>query len=394
MHERAAPGATADAAASVRPHRIAVPDEVLTDLRRRLHATRWPDEVPDAEWAYGTSLRAVRELCAHWADAFDWRAAEARLNAWPQIVTEIDGQRVHALHVRSPHAGALPLAVTHGWPGSVVEFEKVLGPLTDPVAFGGDARDAFHVVCPSIPGYGFSGPTTARSWDVGRVADAVAALMARLGYDRYGAQGGDWGAVVASHLAARDAAHVVGIHLNRVVPPPPAGDPLEGLDEADRAAVARIGEVMPHESGYQAIQSTRPQTLAYGLNDSPAGLAAWILEKFRQWSDCDGDPFSVFTPDELCTNLTVYWATGTINSSMRLYYETMGPGRRTPLPRSDVPMAAAIFPGELVQPPRSWAEPHYRIERWTVFERGGHFAALEQPDALVGDIRAFFRTVR
>ncbi len=382
--------------AELTPFTIDVRDDVITDLRDRLHKTRWPDQIDEAAWEYGTDRTALQRLCTYWADEFDWPAAQARLNRWPQFTTTIDGQNVHFLHARSPHAGALPLVITHGWPGSIAEFEKIIGPLTDPVAHGGDAADAFHVVCPSIPGYGFSGPTHERGWTIQRVAATVAALMAALGYDHYGAQGGDWGAVVTTHLGSQDASHVVGIHLNMVVAGPPQGtdDVMAGVLPEEMAGIAHMADFREHETGYQAIQGTRPQTLAYGLTDSPAGLAGWILEKFRQWGDCGGDPFNAFTLDELCTNLMIYWATGTINSSMRLYYETMGPGRRKPAPPVPVPTGAAIFPKELYQPPRVWADRQYNITRWTRFEKGGHFAALEQPAALVDDVRAFFRTVR
>ena len=382
--------------AELTPFTIDVRDDVITDLRDRLHRTRWPDQIDEAAWEYGTDRTALQRLCTYWADEFDWPAAQARLNRWPQFTTTIDGQNVHFLHARSPHAGALPLVITHGWPGSIAEFEKIIGPLTDPVAHGGDAADAFHVVCPSMPGYGFSGPTHERGWTIQRVAATVAALMAALGYDHYGAQGGDWGAVVTTHLGSQDASHVVGIHLNMVVAGPPQGtdDVMAGVLPEEMAGIAHMADFREHETGYQAIQGTRPQTLAYGLTDSPAGLAGWILEKFRQWGDCGGDPFNAFTLDELCTNLMIYWATGTINSSMRLYYETMGPGRRKPAPPVPVPTGAAIFPKELYQPPRVWADRQYNITRWTRFEKGGHFAALEQPAALVDDVRAFFRTVR
>ena len=377
------------------PFTIDVGVDVIADLRDRLHRTRWPDQLDGTEWVYGTDISALKRLCAYWADEFDWPAAQARLNRWPQLTTTIDGQNVHFVHARSPHPDALPLVVTHGWPGSVAEFEKIIGPLTDPVAHGGDAADAFHVVCPSIPGYGFSGPTHEQGWNVPRVASAVASLMALLGYERYGAQGGDWGAVITTFLGSLDAEHLVGIHLNMVVAGPPAGgDAMVGVLPEEMAGLAHMANFRDHETGYQAIQGTRPQTLAYGLTDSPAGLAGWILEKFRQWSDCDGDPFTAFTLDELCTNLTIYWATATINSSMRLYYETLGPGRRTPAPPVSVPTGGAIFPKELYQPARVWADRQYNITRWTRFSKGGHFAALEQPVALVDDIRAFFRTVR
>jgi microsomal epoxide hydrolase len=376
---------------------IRVPDEVLDDLRERLARTRWPDQIEGSGWSYGTDLAYLRELCAYWRDKFDWRAQEARLNRFDHFRTEVLGQTLHFVHQRARAPGALPLVITHGWPGSIFEFTKILGPLSDPAAHGGDPRDAFHVVCPSIPGYGFSAPTRTPGWDVRRVAEAIAALMARLGYRRYGAQGGDWGAIASTHLALLDAEHVAGIHLNMVVagPPPGAANPMEGVSPEEAAAVAAMREFQEQETGYQRIQGTKPQTLAYGLNDSPAGLAAWIVEKFRTWSDCGGDVERRFTKDELLTNITIYWVTGTINSSTRLYCETMRSGRWSlPGSRVEVPTGCAIFPKELFRPPRRWAQAQYDVRRWSLLPAGGHFAALEEPEALVAEIRAFFRDLR
>jgi microsomal epoxide hydrolase len=380
----------------IRPFRIAVDDDLLDDLRVRLRRTRWPDQIPGSDWDYGTDLATLQDLCAYWRDEFDWRAAEARLNAWPQFETDIDGTYLHFIHARSPHPGALPLVITHGWPGSVAEFLKVLGPLTDPPAHGGDPADAFHVVAPSMPGYGFSGPTTRPGMDVRAVAEVVAALMADLGYERYGAQGGDWGAAVSTNLGVVDAAHLAGIHLNMVLagPPDPA-DPTAGVLPEEMEALGAMAAFRKEETGYHAIQRTKPQTLAYGLTDSPAGLAGWILEKFRTWSDCGGDVLSSFTSDELLTNITIYWVTGTINSSTRLYYESWHSGRfGPPGERVAVPTGAAIFPQELFRPPRAWAEAAYDIVHWTRMPSGGHFAAMEEPELLVDDVRTFFRALR
>ena len=381
---------------AITPFRIDVPDEVLTDLRERLHRTRWPDQIPDTEWVYGTDLVTLQDLCAYWAGGFDWRAAEAELNRWPQFETDIEGLHVHFVHARSPHPDAFPLVVTHGWPGSVSEFLKILGPLTDPPAHGGDATDAFHVVAPSMPGYGFSGPTRRPGVDIRTVAEVNAALMARLGYGRYGAQGGDWGAAASANVGLLDADHVAGIHLNLVAARPPAGDnPTAGLTPDERETLAELETFRREETGYQRIQGSRPQTLAYGLTDSPAGLAGWIVEKFRRWSDCNGDVYSRFTRDELLTNITIYWVTGTINSSTRLYYESMHSRNFMNMPgRVEVPTGAAIFPKELIRPPRAWAEAAYNIQQWTVMPSGGHFAAMEEPELLVDDIRSFFRRVR
>jgi pimeloyl-ACP methyl ester carboxylesterase len=335
----------------------------------------------------------VRELCRYWQEAFDWRRVEAGLRRYEQGVTQVDGQRLHFLHARSKHADAFPLVITHGWPGSILEFAKILGPLSDPTAHGGEARDAFHVVCPSIPGYGFSGPTRERGWDVQRVAEAEIELMRRLGYGRYGAQGGDWGALVSTQIGRLDPAHCAGIHLNMVIAFPPAGGPPP--TEEEQRWIAEGQRFQAEEIGYQQIQGTKPQTLGYGLNDSPAGLCAWIVEKFRSWSDCGGDVLSRFTRDELLANVTLYWVTQTINSSTRLYYETRRSGRiGVTQGRIEAPTAIAIFPKELYKPPRAWVEACYLVKQWSVFERGGHFAAMEEPEALVGDVRKFFRTLR
>jgi microsomal epoxide hydrolase len=377
--------------------RIEVPEEVLEDLRRRLSAARFPDQIPGSGWDYGTDLAYLRELVAYWRDKYDWREHERRLNAFEHFTTAIDGQKVHFIHARSKHANALPLVITHGWPGSVYEFHKIIGPLTDPAAHGGNAADAFHVVCPSIPGYGFSGPTHEPGWDVGRVATTIARLMARLGYARYGAQGGDWGAIVTTYLGVQDPQHVAGIHLNMVVAGPPAGaaNPMEGVAPDEMEGLAAMGEFQKKETGYQQIQGTKPQTLGYALNDSPTGLAAWIVEKFRTWSDCGGDVERRFSKDDLLTNIMIYWVTETINSSVRLYCETMRVGRFAPAGQKVmVPTGCAIFPKELFRPPRRWAEAQYNVVQWTRFASGGHFAALEEPAALVEDVRSFFRKVR
>jgi microsomal epoxide hydrolase len=362
---------------AVDPFVIDVPEAVLDDLRERLARTRFPDQIAGSGWDYGTDRAYLAELCEYWRDKFDWRSHEALLNRFDHFVTDIDGQRLHFIHQRSPVAGALPLVITHGWPGSVFEFYKIIGPLTDPAAHGGRAEDAF--------------------WDVSEVASIAAKLMDRLGYDRYGAQGGDWGALVTAHLGALDPDHVCGIHMNMVVcgPPPDAENPMEGITPEEAADLASMGEFQQKETGYQQIQGTKPQTLGYALNDSPAGLAAWIVEKFRTWSDCDGDVERRFTKDELLTNIMIYWVTETINSSVRLYCESMRSGRFGPTgQRVEVPTAGAIFPKELIKPPRKWAEAHFDLRQWTRMESGGHFAALEEPEALVGDIRSFFAPLR
>jgi pimeloyl-ACP methyl ester carboxylesterase len=376
----------------VEPFRIDVPDPDLADLRDRLARTRWPEAETVDDWSQGIPLAYVQDLCRYWATDYDWRARERYLNGFPQFRTTIDGLGIHFLHVRSPEPDALPLVLTHGWPGSVVEFHKVIGPLTDPVAHGGSAADAFHVVCPSLPGYGFSDRPSASGWKVPRIADAWAVLMARLGYDRYGAQGGDWGSSVTTSLGRQDAEHVAGIHLNMVIALP---DPSMGeFTPREQAAIESFTHYQRQEAGYSTQQSTRPQTLGYGLVDSPAGQAAWIVEKFWAWTDCHGHPENVLTRDELLDNVMLYWIPGTGASSARLYWESFTDfdTKLAPVP---VPTGVAIFPKEISRPSRRWAEPRFTdIRQWNELDKGGHFAAFEQPDAFVDEVRSFFRLVR
>lgn len=375
---------------AVEPFTIDIPQGVLDDLRQRLEHTRWPDEIEGNDWSYGTDLVYLQSLCESWKH-FDWRAVETRLNSWPQLTTVIDGQRIHAIHARSPEPDAMPLIITHGWPGSIVEFLEVIEPLRNPRSHGGDPADAFHLVIPSIPGYGFSGPTHERGWDVRRVSEAWAVLMARLGYGHYGAQGGDWGSMISSVLGVVDPDHVVGIHLNMVLGIAD-GNPLT---EADEATKQRSVQFLATGTAYQQIQGKNPQTLAYGLADSPAGLAGWITEKFHHWTHHpDGDLETAVTREQILANLTLYWVTNTINSSTRLYFESMKSGRFPPTERCDTPTGCAIFPGEIVALPESWSRQLYNVTRYTRFDRGGHFAAMEEPDLLIDDVRAFFRTLR
>ena len=387
--------ATESLGTAIRPFRIDIAQAEIDDLQARLRHTRWPDELPGAGWDYGIPLSYVRELAEQWRDAYDWREHEARLNEFPQFATTIDGQNIHFLHVRSPEPRAIPLLLTHGWPGSIVEFEKVIGPLVDPSAHGGDAADAFHVIAPSIPGFAFSGPTRERGWGVKRVATAFAELMGRLGYDRYGAQGGDWGSAISRQLALLDQEHVVGVHLNTLATPP-SGDPEEMklLTERERAYLDAAQRFRQQGSAYFTIQSTRPQTLAYALTDSPAGLLAWIGEKFHEWSDrCSGQ--SAIDPSQLLTNVSVYWFTGTANSSARLYFEFGRSGSSWgKVETSTVPTGVAVFPHEIAPPIRRFAERSNNIVHWTEFDRGGHFAAMEEPDLLVADVRDCFRGLR
>ena len=384
---------------AIRPFEIHVPDAVLEDLRDRLDRARLPDELDDAGWDYGTPRGYLSEFVGYWRNEFDWRAQEAALNAFDQFKTQIDGIDVHFIHQRSPEEDALPLIITHGWPGSVAEFMKIIGPLTDPVAHGGRAEDAFHVVAPSIPGYGFSGHPRDRGFGPEQAAAVNAQLMERLGYDSYGLQGGDWGAIISRWHAFNHAEPVVGLHLNMLIsgPPPGVEDPTAGVPEEELARMRERTEFFQGpETGYSHIQGTKPQTLGYGLNDSAVGQAAWIVEKFRTWCDCNGDPETIFTKDELLTNITIYWVTQTATSSARMYYEsglarTAAGGQPG---RVEVPTGGAIFPHELFYAPRAWAEAWYNLTRWTEMPRGGHFAAMEQPELFVDDVRAFFADLR
>ncbi|MGW5282404.1 epoxide hydrolase family protein [Streptomyces collinus] len=389
---------------TIRPFRLSIPQSDLDDLHDRLDRTRWPAELPGAGWEYGVPGGYLRELARYWRHGYDWRAAEARLNEWPQFTTTIDGARVHFAHVRSPEPDATPLVLTHGWPGSIVEFLDVVGPLTDPVAHGGEAADAFHVVVPGIPGFGLSGPTEESGWEAGRVADAWAELMRRLGYERFGAHGGDWGAAVSRELGRAHPGRVTGVHLTLLPGAQAAAEP--GAGELDRlaprerentlASWRRWDEWSREGTGYAVLQSTRPHTLAYALTDSPVGQLAWIVEKFREWSDCAEVPEEAVDRDRLLTNVILYWLTGTAGSSARLYYERAHARGRSARPAepSTVPTALALFPAEPLIPLRHRAERTENIVRWTEFDRGGHFAALEEPDLLVADVRAFFRQLR
>jgi epoxide hydrolase len=376
---------------AVVPFRLDVPDADLDDLRTRLRRTRWPERETVDDWSQGVPLAYVQDVCAYWADAYDWRATETRLNALAQFRTRLDGLAVHFIHVRSPEPAALPLVVTHGWPGSVVEFLKVIGPLSDPRSHGGDPADAFHIVCPSLPGYGWSDKPERTGWSTARIADAWATLMARLGYERYGAQGGDWGAAVTTHIGARDASHCAGIHVNMPIVRPRPED-MQDMSSREQEAIADARKHNDWGTGYSKEQSTRPQTLGYGLVDSPAGQAAWILEKFWAWTDCDGHPENVLSRDELLDNVMHYWLPGAGASSARLYWESFTSMAGDPV---DIPTGVSIFPKEIFRPSQRWAERNYRdIRQWHELDKGGHFAAFEQPDLFVDEVRSFFRLVR
>jgi pimeloyl-ACP methyl ester carboxylesterase len=374
----------------IRPFRIDVPDSVLTDLRSRLHATRWPEAEPVNDWSQGTPLAWIQDVCRYWADTYDWRTREALLNRFDQFITTIDGLDIHFIHQRSHHPAARPLLITHGWPGSIVEFHKVIEPLVNPTAYGGDAADAFHVICPSLPGFGFSGKPTATGWGVERIGQVWAALMARLGYERYFAQGGDWGSAVTRAIGAEDATHCVGIHvtLTMGIRPKVEGEPTA----EEQRALAGAKYYADWDSGYSKQQATRPQTLGYGLADSPAGQAAWILEKFWAWTDCDGHPENVLSRDELLDNVMLYWVTNSATSSARLYWESFGKAR---VGKVRVPVGVAVYPKEIVVPVRHWMQDAFPdIRHFVTMPKGGHFAAFEQPQLYVDDIRAYVRLLR
>jgi pimeloyl-ACP methyl ester carboxylesterase len=378
--------------ATTKPFRIAVGDDVLDDLKSRLRKTRWPEAELVDDWSQGAPLKWIQEVCRYWAEDYDWRRREALLNRFAQFTTEIDGLDIHFVHARSPHPEAMPLIITHGWPGSIVEFHKVIEPLTNPTAHGGTAADAFHVVCPSLPGFGFSAKPTTTGWGVDRIAAAWTVLMNRLGYRSYGAQGGDWGSAVTTSIGARDPEHCVGIHITSAMGSPPSTDG-DRTPEEERA-LKGLKHYADWDSGYSKQQSTRPQTVGYGLTDSPAGQAAWILEKFWAWTDCDGHPENILSRDELLDNVMFYWVTATAASSARLYWESFGPGRRA-ANQVQIPTGVAVFPKEIVPPVRRWMEARYtNIRHWSEMPKGGHFAAFEQPELFVGDVRAWFGTLR
>ena len=376
----------------VEPVRLAASPDDLEDLRTRLRSTRWLPLRDAGSCRRGADLDYLRELARYWAEDFDWSARQDRLNALPNFAAHVGGERVHFLHARSAHSSALPLVIAHGWPSAPAEFAGILDALTHPTRHGGVAEDAFHVIVVSLPGFLLSAQPSSGSYDIHDGGQTVAALMALLGYERYGAHGGDWGGLVAAWLSHLAPEHLVGLHLTTVVaaPQPPAS-----LSAEERADLERQRRFRDREMAYQALQATKPDALAVALGDSPAGLAAWLIDKYRSWSDCGGDVERVFDRDHLLELCTLYWLTGTIGASMRLYFNTRASGR-VPLAsgRVNAPTGCAIFAHELTRPPRSWAEVHYRIERWSTFPDGGHFPALERPSALVDELRAFFRPLR
>lgn len=379
-----------------KPFTLHVRDQDIEKLRARLASTRLPDQAPDASWAYGTDVGYLHDLLAYWQDGFDWRAQEARLNAFPQVMTALHGIDVHALHVPGRGPSPMPLLLLHGWPGSVFEFLDIIPRLTDPARFGGNAADACTVVAPSLPGYGLSFQPGQKRFGVAAIADVMVSLMDALGYQRFGVQGGDWGSAIGTAIGLNHAHHVVGLHLNLLSTIP--RDPAlyrDGTSE-ERAFSDELRQWLKEETGYAQIQGTRPQTLAFALADSPAGLAAWFVEKFRTWTDCDGEPERALSRDQMLADISLYWFTGCIGASFWPYYDRIHSPPLVPEGRTvGVPVGYASFPREIFHPPRSVAARVFsNIQRWTELPRGGHFAAMEQPQALADEVQAFFRELR
>ena len=384
---------------SITPFEIVVPDAAISDLKNRLQNTRLPDQISETTWEYGTDKAYLTELIDYWENEFDWREQERTLNQFDHFKTEIDGIEMHFIHQRSEHPDAIPLMIVHGWPGSISEFSKIIDPLVDPVTHGGSASDAFHVITPSLPGFGFSSAPTRPGYSPEKIAHILAALMEKIGYQRYAIAGGDWGAIINRYLAFNYPDRLIGLHSNMMLPGPPTDrEQRADVTQAEETARVARGAYMQNERAYQQIQGSKPQTLGYGLNDSPAGLAAWIVEKFHGWTDmpqgATGYLDNHFTKDELLTNIAIYWFTGTITSSTRIYYENSKTQVETPLSYINVPTGAAIFPAEIFVTPRAWAEAAYDLRHWSVMSEGGHFAALEKPDLYLNDLRIFFRLLR
>jgi epoxide hydrolase len=385
----ALPAVTTD----VSPFKVRVPQVALDDLKERLANARWPDKEPVTDWSQGVPLAKAQALVEYWRTRYDWRRAESSLNALPQFRTQIDGLGIHFIHVRSKHENALPIILTHGWPGSIIEFMQVVGPLVDPTAHAGKADEAFHVVIPSLPGFGFSDKPTEPGWRLARIATAWAALMARLGYSHYVAQGGDWGAGVTSWMAKQRVSGLAAIHLNLPILFPPPPPPPGGYTAAEQPALAQLGKYGSDGSAYGVIQGTRPQTLGYGLADSPVGQAMWIYEKFQAWSDNKGDPAEAISVDHMLDDISLYWLTDTAASSARLYFESWGKDfGRMPI---DLPVAVSIFKGDFFTPPKVWGDETYsKLFYWNEVPKGGHFAAFEQPDLFVAELRKSFAQMR
>ena len=375
----------------INPFSIETTEQELTDLKQRLALTRWPDEETPNDWSQGIPLAYMKEIQEYWVSSYDWPSRLEQLNRWPGYKTKIDGLDFHFLHIESDSPNAAPLVLTHGWPGSIVEFQKVIGPLTDPASFGGDDADAFHLIIPTLPGFGYSGKPAEPGWNIERIASAWDDLMLRLGYDQYYAQGGDWGAIVTAAIGIQNKGHCQGIHTNMPIAPP---DPeqMDDLTELEQRALAAMQFYQEHDSGYSKQQSTRPQTLGYGLADSPIGQAAWILEKFYQWMDCDGHPENIASRDELLDNVMLYWLPDAAASSARIYWESFDSIGTDAI---EIPVGCSIFPKEIFQTSERWARKRFhQLLHFDVLDKGGHFAAFEQPEVFVAQIRSCFRKMR
>ena len=399
VSDRAKTEPLADNNSAIRPFEINVDEAAIQDLHARLALTRLPDQIPGSSWEYGTELRYIEELLDYWQTDFDWPAHQDALNKFDHYKTILDDIDLHFIHQKSDRADAIPLLLVHGWPGSISEFQKIIPALTNPEQYGGNSSDAFHVTAPSLPGFGFSSAPETSGFGPEQMALTFAALMERLGYERYALAGGDWGAIINRHLANHYPERLIGLHSNMVLANPPSDSARRDFVPPDEAArVEARRSFMLNEVGYQQIQGTKPQTLGYGLNDSPAGLAAWIVEKFHGWSDLpqgtNGDLDNNFTKDEILTNISIYWFTNSITSSTRIYYENRNSSPLKPMEFINVPTGAAIFPAEIYILPRAWVEDAYDLRHWTVMPEGGHFAALEQPESYVKDLRDFYRLLR
>ena len=378
----------------IKPYKIKISNEDLEDLKGRLSSTRWPEKETVKDWSQGVPLSYIKEVHDYWINEYDWRSREEYYNSLPQFITDIEGIDIHFIHIKSKHEEAQPLIISHGWPGSIVEFHKVINSLVDPLSYGGKAEDAFHLVCPTLPGYGFSGKPTQRGTGVERIAELWDLLMNKIGYSEYFAQGGDWGSAITIAIGKQNRGSCKGLHVNMPFAPP-TKEALENPSERDKMAFEGLNYYQEWGSGYSKQQSTRPQTLGYGLADSPIGQASWIIEKFYEWTDCDGHPENILNKEELLDNIMFYWLTKSASSSARLYWESFGSFGGNPEEKLEIPIGCSIFPKEISRTPRSWAEQVYsNIVYWNELEKGGHFAAFEQPELFINEIRSCFRIIR
>ena len=378
----------------IKPYKIKISNEDLEDLKGRLSSTRWPEKETVEDWSQGVPLSYIKEVHDYWINEYDWRSREEYYNSFPQFITDIESIDIHFIHIKSKHEEARPLIMTHGWPGSIVEFHKVINSLVDPVSYGGKAEDAFHLVCPTLPGYGFSGKPTQTGTGVERIAELWDLLMNKIGYSEYFAQGGDWGSAITIAIGKQNKGSCKGLHVNMPFAPP-TKEALENPSERDKIAFEGLNYYQEWGSGYSKQQSTRPQTLGYGLVDSPIGQASWIIEKFYEWTDCDGHPENIFTKEELLDNVMFYWLTKSASSSARLYWESFGSFGGNPEEKLEIPIGCSIFPKEISRTPRTWAEQVYsNIAYWNELEKGGHFAAFEQPQIFLNEIRKSFKLMK